>query len=917
MKIQKNKIATIVFVLLLTTALSFSALLSIASAHDPPWTNIPTYAYVFVSPNPVGVNQLVSITMWIDKVPPSAVGIAGDRWTHYSIAITKPDGQVETKGPFTSYAESTAFTSYTPTQVGTYTIKFTFPGQTASLYNPDNGLPGTPGVFIGDYFLGSSATSTLVVQTDQITAVEDYGLPNRYWTRPIEGQNTNWATIASNYLGAPQIVGVIQPDGSAPNSAHVMWTKQLQFGGVVGGSYNIPGVGYYTGLSYEGEFGNPLILQGRLYYPLPRGDEAVGGGYVCVDLQTGETLWYQDYPVVGSGFLASSFAPTFGQLYDYESMNQHGVIMNGYLWASTGNPFAAFFGLPPQPNNWIAYDPLTGENLFNLTNTAGSPAGFFGGAGSAARGPNGEILMATLGGASPFGPSTWLAMWNNTAAPGETGDPGGTSSDTYQWRPVGKTIDSSTSYSWNVTLSQPLPPGASINYVAAEDFLLGSAGVSPTSSMFSGYGSPDPRTVFVVSLKPQTRGQVLWMKNYAAPAGNLTRQMGPIDPVNRVFTMTDKETMQWLGYSLDNGNLLWGPVGNPTAFAYFGQVGTPGQQGYCAYGNLYTTGGYGSLLYCYDTLTGTLKWTYGNGGVGNSTYGGLDTPYGNYPLFIGAIADGKVYCYSSEHSPTSPMWKGEKVRCIDATTGAELWTILGWGAVGSFGQTPWPVADGCLAYLNAYDGQIYCIGKGPSATTVTASPKVTAKGSNVLIEGTVTDICAGAKNLVETGEFNTVPAMSDASQGSWMEYLYMQKPCPSDAIGVPVKLTAIDPNGNWQDIGTVTSDPDGTFRVMWTPPVEGTYKIFATFEGSNSYWGSSASTGIGIESAPAASPSVAPTTAPTVAPTTAPTTAPTASPSVAPPPEAAPSTDIYIIAAAAAVIIIVAAVAAVFLKKRK
>lgn len=247
--------ATIVtLALLLTTALPLIALISIANAHSPAWTNIPTFAYVVVAPSPVGVNQPVAITMWIDKVPPSAVGSAGDRWKGYSITITKPDGTTESKGPFTSYAESTAFTSFTPTQVGTYTVKFTFPGQVASLYNPDNGIAGTPGDFINDTFLGSSATTTLSVQQDPITAVQDYGLPTSYWTRPIEGQNTNWATVASNYLGAPQIVGVLQADGAAPNSPHIMWTKPLQFGGVVGGSHTgIPGISYYTGLSYEGE----------------------------------------------------------------------------------------------------------------------------------------------------------------------------------------------------------------------------------------------------------------------------------------------------------------------------------------------------------------------------------------------------------------------------------------------------------------------------------------------------------------------------------------------------------------------------------------------------------------------------------------------------------------------------------------
>ncbi len=919
MEIRKNKkINAIAFVLLLTTSTLLFVLPSVTNAHTPAWTNIPTFAYVSAQPNPVGINQPVSITMWIDKVPPSAAGSAGDRWTGYSISITKPDGTTETKGPFVSYAESTAFTSFTPTQPGTYTIKFTFPGQVASLYNPQNGQPGdATSAFINDTFLGSSATTILVAQQNPITAVQDYGLPSSYWTRPIEGQNTNWATVASNFLGAPQIVGVYQADGSAPNSAHIMWAKPLSFGGVVGGSRTgIPGVSYYTGLSYEGQFGNPLILHGRLYYPLPQSDNAIGGGYVCVDLQTGEQIWYKNYPVIGSGFMATSYNPGFGQLYDYESMNQHGVIVNGYLWAATGG--FSFFG-PPAPSVWLAYDPQTGVNLFNLTNTAGSPLGFFGGAGNAAYGPNGEILMASLGGASPFGPSTWLAMWNNTAARGETGDPTGTTSDAFQWRPVGKIIDAGKAYSWNVTLSTPLPAGASVNYVAPEDFLLGSAGTSPTASMFSGYGSPDPRTVFVVSLKPQTRGQVLWMKNYPAPAGNITRQMGPVDPVQRVFTMSDKETMQWLAYDLNTGDQLWGPVGNQPAFSYFGQIGTPGQQGYCAYGKLYTTGGYGSYLYCYDTRTGNLDWVYGNGGVGNSTNGGLDTPYGYYPLFIGAIADNKVYAFSSEHSPTSPMWKGELVRCLDAKTGAELWTIMGWGAIGSFGSGAWPVADGYLVYLNAYDNQIYCLGKGPSATTVTASPKTSARNSAVLIEGTVTDICAGAKQLVQTGEFNVVPAMSDASQSKWMEHLYMQKPLAADATGVTVKLTVTDPNGNSQEIGTATTDINGNYAVAWTPSMEGMYRVIATFAGTNSYWGSSQTTYFMVGPAPAAIVTPTPVVTPTAAPPTgAPSASPTPTPSVAPTAVSGAGLGTeYYIAIAAVVIIVVIAATAVVLRRRK
>ena len=75
-------------------------------------------------------------------------------------------------------------------------------------------------------------------------------------TRPIEGENTDWSSISSNYLRGAQIVdGAYQKDGLAPNSAHIMWTKPLDDGGVVGGTNTgINGMTYYAGLSYETKF---------------------------------------------------------------------------------------------------------------------------------------------------------------------------------------------------------------------------------------------------------------------------------------------------------------------------------------------------------------------------------------------------------------------------------------------------------------------------------------------------------------------------------------------------------------------------------------------------------------------------------------------------------------------------------------
>ena len=49
------------------------------------------------------------------------------------------------------------------------------------------------------------------------------------------------------------------------------------------------------------------------------------------------------------------------------------------------------------------------------------------------------------------------------------------------------------------------------------------------------------------------------------------------------------------------------------------------------------------ILYCYDAKTGTLKWTYGNDGEGNSTNAGANSPFGDYPTFINAVGNGIIY----------------------------------------------------------------------------------------------------------------------------------------------------------------------------------------------------------------------------------------------------------------------------------
>jgi len=151
---------------------------------------------------------------------------------------------------------------------------------------------------------------------------------------------------------------------------------------------------------------------------------------------------------------------------------------------------------------------------------------------------------------------------------------------------------------------------------------------------------------------------------------------------------------------------------------------------------------------------------------------------------------------------------------------------------------------------NTEDGCSYAFAKGNTATTLAASSKVVPSGSAVLIEGTITD-----SSPAQAG----TPAVSDESMTDWMEYIHMQKPVPTNTKGVPVRLSAIDSNGNSQDIATVTSNTDGSYSALWTPTNPGTYTIVANFEGTNSYYPSNAQTVLGVNSVPTPMPSSTPT----------------------------------------------------------
>ena len=816
----------------LITLLTFSILMTSAITVDALEIEYDTYLWLSVSPDPVQVNNEVLVSIQLDKVSPTVYGTSeGDFFEGYTVTITKPDGTKETKGPYKAQATSGAFFSYTPTQMGTYTFQAFFPGQwingSYSVSTPVGWLiiPGLPLHFEERWYEPSnSAPVVVVVQDEQIETIQDVPFPTEPWQRPIYGENKGWGTTTDNWLlpGYDKSYRMFNghsafaPYTTAPNSPHILWTNQIEMGGIVGGIHGDKT--YYPGLSYEQNY-IPLILNGQIIYldHGPTTDVVIGTR--CISLYTGEQLWYlEDAAIV------------LAQTLDIENPNEHGLIP--YLWAISGFPnhqtwtmydaYSANSGQPPEPYLTINNVPANGI-----------PFGMMGQFSvDVTTGPNGELLAYLLD--TSYG---WLSMWNSTKAivEGAGYQPGAGEQIAGTWNPArGSVIDGALGIEWNVTIPTTGFTPLSIKAISIEENAILATGVTDESvfpHVFTHAAYPaliqkNQDGSYPASISP------LWSKERT----NLQREWLETQwNINEGrYCLFDASTLELHGYDIKTGQELW--VGEPITSEMWGMF----THTWMAYGKLYAVG-YDGVVRAFDAATGELVWDY------SFESAGYETPYGTYPNYDGfTIADGKVYLTNDEHSPDATRWRGSNLWCLDAETGDLLWKISG-----SLRQAA--ISDGILTSYNSLDGKAYTFGKGLSKTTVSAPQTQVTLGENLMITGTVTDQSPGQPNTA---------CISDEDMGDWMAYLHMQKPIPSDAKGVEVSIDVIDSNGNFRNIGTATSDTTGTFGYMWEPDIPGQYTVIATFAGTESYGSSFAQTYMGVVDVPQPTPEPTPTPAP-------------------------------------------------------
>jgi len=799
----KPKISTMALILLLTASAMLVALPA-ATAQEKTY-DFPTFLFVSVAPNPVGLNQIVYVTATFSRPTPTSEGFGGDWYENVTIEIVDPSGSKTVMGPYLTTMVGGYTINFVPDKVGEYTFQAFYPGEILDLTNPGDRNPerGWNRHLIGSRLLPTeSEIVTLTVQEEPVEPIyQTPPRPDEYWTRPIYATNWDWGELGANWFGIGgsgkyDATGNLQPYGTAPNTGHIMWTKLLS--GFFGGQPGAPILGdqstQYSSTSGVATYYTPIIMNGILYYNQHYGDQFLIGGWEAVDIRTGETVWSKPAGVTGQESLE------FGQILRVHNEQEYGSW--AYLYSSPTN---LGWGAP----SWRGvYDAKTCTLVANITNAVSASYLM-----SVEDNTKGSLLGYYTSGGN-------LNMWNSSKLFSYNSE--------YMGFIIGTRTHTYGTHNWTegIEWSVPLPTELNGNPIS-----LSVAATTPE-----------------VILLRQVGGSLIWQgvntegwqitagydaKTGAKLWGPINQTLPPLEDVALVaardgyYVLHSKDRFQAYGYSLTNGQKLWGPVQlEGHAWSSVWRLAD------IAYGKVYIwdLGGYVNAI---NLETGEVEWTFTRGSAG------YDTPFGIYPIFgynAHSIADGKLFL--SEGITYTPPLSPSRRLAINCTDGSLVWSILNFDS-----KVVGAIADGHMVTWNCFDNQLYSFGKGPTETTVTAPDVGIPLGSTALISGTVMDISSGAEQDGVIERFpNGLPAIADANMREWMEYVYMQQNCPADLTGVPVKIEVVDPNNAYHDYGTVTTDAYGNYALPFEPDVEGTYLIMATFGGSESYWRSYSAT---------------------------------------------------------------------------
>ena len=782
-----------------------------------PLITITTDPYLSCTPNPIGLSQNLLVNMWLHP----AIHVERQFIRAFQVTITKPDGTKEVIGPIDSYCgDSTAWFEYVPDQTGTWKLKFDFLGMyfPTGRYLDGSIVTGNTGNALDSAYYKPSSTPEIevTVQQDMIASWPPSPLPTDYWTRPALPMNREWWIILGNYPSTGVVGGGSNwpantnkymsnynfvPYVQAPSSAHVVWYREDAIGGLVGGTTGQISLAPRGGTS---EVTAPnVIYSGRCYraYTKASSTGTVSQNYwECFDLRTGKQYW--EIPLA-----PGQTAPTI-LTYEPGGGEVPGAIETSGSWRVYGVTITGPSG--NTPGRIIKYDLDTGVVAVNIT---GPPSGV--NAGTFYADPW-VLSVQNLGAGKGYRLINWTIA-NNAGS--EVFVSVGT-------QPI---VDNFTQRVWG-NISWPFSSLGTVDYEAG-------VAVSTGSVSSNGTGVAIGQTIMAASL---ATGQMLWNITTDLSTGYETFFSGNTGVADHGKFAVRMQNGQYYCWDLVTGKQIWKSPLSSWPWGVFAAYSV-----HSAYGLLYTFDYAG--VHAIDWETGKQMWTF----TAPTPYA-FETPYHvdnieDYSWHsTGAVVDGKVFAYTNEHSPNEPLARGWRLFCINATNGQNIWNVTEWSNVGGGRSFPGAFADGYLAVFNWYQGFLYVYGKGKSATTVETPDVAVPLGTTVLIKGKVLD-----QSPAQPG----TPCVAKESMSTQMEYLHMQTPIDgiwhnASIEGVPVTLTAIGADGSVTELGTATTNGYyGTFSKEWTPPKEGTYEIFASFAGDDSYGSSAASAAVSVVSA--------------------------------------------------------------------
>ena len=799
---RKTKISTISVILLLT----ISAIV-VAIPHTTAQQTRVTYPYIGAVPNPVGSGQEVLLHVGIyQRLNSAQMG-----WEDLSITIERPDGETDVISDIKTDATGGTGRVYVPDLVGKYYLQTHFPEQVTSQTKIAPGIPA------GTVMLASnSEVLELEVLEERVPDYPGHSLPTEYWTRPIDAQLREWYQISGSWLEIGMFLAPVVPgNDDAPESPHVLWTKPLAEGGLAGGTTTGEWA-FNHGDAYEGKWSSHIVINGILIYA--ERTNTIPLEYIALDIRTGEELWTKT--------LLDNQSIAFGQTMVWQGYNLHAVYP--YIWTQTGGGY----GPSPPPVEWHAFDPYTGDWEFTVTNIP---------SGTTVFDEKGWIYRVNLNLGQGQG-----YVWSLTdlIVPfGEDSPAAGS------WPPAGSFYGGRyRTYDAAEMTGGELSVAAQRAYVAEFDFPAGLSGSVRTIRLGDkAFGMDMSQTeinTWAISLESGNEGELLYDETWIAPVewttGGLTPTFATVSLDDGVAVMWTQETMEYYGFSTENGAYLWGPTAGEQYLNFFASA----DPRVIYDGRLYVSGVSG-IVYCYDVHNGDTLWTYEAYDPYNEFL--FSNDWWQILLFF---TDGKVYLTHVEHSAIEPMPRGAPSLCLNATTGDVIWR-----ADGLFRGSTWGgravIGDSVMVTFDTYDNRLYAVGKGPSQITVSVEPKTIPNGRSIIIEGTVMDVSPGTNDLALQMRFpNGVPAVSDESMTDWMLYVYKQFERPANVEGVEVFVKILDPNGDYYS-ARVTTDSKGRFSHMWSPAVVGEYEVTATFEGSESYYAAEETTTFGVDAAAA------------------------------------------------------------------